>query len=110
MSDGMDLDSQDFRDRVALLFRYGQVGRCVSSVTHDVNNVLGAIQAYSELLDLDENLSDESRRMTMQIGEGVAKCSALLGLFLVKVLKYSSGLPAGSELLFSRLQLYYRLP
>lgn len=78
MSDGMDLDSQDFRDRVALLFRYGQVGRCVSSVTHDVNNVLGAIQAYSELLDLDENLSDESRRMTMQIGEGVAKCSALL--------------------------------
>ena len=79
MGDGIDLGSQDFRDRLALLFQYGQVGRCVSGVTHDVNNMLGAIQAYSELIELDENLSDEARRMTAQIGESVAKCSALLG-------------------------------
>ncbi len=69
----------DMDQRLNKLFRYSQVGRCVSSVTHDLNNYLGAIQAYSELIDLDEGLSDESRRMVSKLGEGVSSCSRLLG-------------------------------
>ena len=38
------------------LFRASQVGSCVSSVTHDVNNYLGAILAYADLLGMSGNV------------------------------------------------------
>lgn len=72
-------DSADEIQRLTRLFRYAQVGRCVSSVTHDVNNLLGAISAYAELVNLDENLGSESRRMLREIVSGVTRCSDLIG-------------------------------
>jgi len=72
------LGSPEVRDRLIRLFRYGQVGRCVSSVTHDINNLLGAIQAYAELVEMDEALSSESRRMLGQAGEAARNCGALI--------------------------------
>lgn len=68
----------NLRERLPLLFRSGQVGRCVSSVTHDVNNYLGAILAYAELVQQDPEIKDEPRRMLGNIVKSVHKCSDLL--------------------------------
>ena len=73
------LESPEVRDRLYRLFRYGQVGRCVSSVTHDVNNMLGAILAYAELLDMDEGLNEKSRQMLGKVADSTQKCSGLIG-------------------------------
>jgi len=59
-------------------YRYAQVGRCVSSVTHDVNNLLGAVLAYAELVQLDAQLGEESRRMLGEIMEAARRCSGLV--------------------------------
>lgn len=66
------------QDRVAGLFRYAEVGRCVSSVTHDINNILGAIMAYAELTRLDDGISEESRRMVNEIVNGVRRAGDLV--------------------------------
>lgn len=68
----------NLRARLPLFFRSGQVGRCVSSVTHDVNNYLGAILAYAELMQQDPELKDDPRRMLGNIVKSVQKCSDLL--------------------------------
>lgn len=73
-----DTGSNDFRERVTLSHRYGQVGRCVSSVTHDVNNFLGAIMAYAELIGLDETLSADAQGMVEEIVGAVRKSSSLI--------------------------------
>ena len=65
-------------DKIRRLFRHAQVGNCVSSVTHDVNNLLGAIMAYSELVGLDQGLSPDSARMLEEVSGAAAKCSALV--------------------------------
>jgi signal transduction histidine kinase len=67
-----------FRERLEPLIRYAQVGRTVSSVTHDLNNYLGAILAYSELLELAANIDANAKRMLGNIGESVRKCSSLI--------------------------------
>jgi len=77
----LDLDSEEGLTRVARSFRYRQVGRCVNGVVHDVNNYLGAILAYGELVSLDEGLPPESRRMVTEMVNAVNKCSALIGAF-----------------------------
>ncbi|HNV21439.1 MAG TPA: HAMP domain-containing sensor histidine kinase [Candidatus Hydrogenedentes bacterium] len=68
----------DMRERFARFYRYAQVGRCVSSVTHDVNNYLGAILAYAELLSLESGQTDESRRMLEEIMTAVRRSSRLV--------------------------------
>jgi two-component system NtrC family sensor kinase len=60
------------------MFRYAQVGTCVNGVTHDINNILGAILAYAELVSLDSGISDESHRMLNEVIKGVDKCGALV--------------------------------
>ncbi|MCH7892107.1 MAG: bacillithiol biosynthesis cysteine-adding enzyme BshC, partial [Gemmatimonadetes bacterium] len=65
-------------DSVIEEFKYGQVGRCVNSVTHDVNNYLGAILAYAELVSLDPGTSEDSKRMLSDIVEAVRKSSGLM--------------------------------
>ncbi len=77
----LDLQSEDVQARIAQVFRYGQVGCCVNSVTHDINNYLGAMLAYAELLGLDTTLNDSSRRMVGEVMGAVKKCSELLGIF-----------------------------
>ncbi|GMW00132.1 MAG: hypothetical protein AMXMBFR84_12700 [Candidatus Hydrogenedentota bacterium] len=66
------------RERLERLFRYAQIGQCVSSVTHDVNNFLGAIMAYAELIAMDETLPAESTRMVGEILAAVRKASGLV--------------------------------
>lgn len=65
-------------EQLRVIYRYAQVGKCVSSVTHDINNLLGAISAYAELISLDETASEESRRMLREIIAGVGRSSALV--------------------------------
>ncbi|MFP4502834.1 MAG: sensor histidine kinase [Candidatus Hydrogenedentota bacterium] len=73
--------SDEFEERLLQLFRYAQIGRCVNGVTHEINNFLGAVMAYGELVALDENISDESRRMLGQIIEGVRRSAHMLSVF-----------------------------
>jgi signal transduction histidine kinase len=68
----------DLNERLETLFRYGQVGICVNGVTHDINNLLGAIMAYAEIVQLDESLPDDSRRMLGEIVDAVTRCSELV--------------------------------
>jgi two-component system C4-dicarboxylate transport sensor histidine kinase DctB len=77
--ESLDLGSEEFERRLSLLFRQAMVGRCVNGVTHDVNNYLGAVLAYAELIGYEENLADESRRMLSEIVEGIKRSSDLLG-------------------------------
>jgi len=67
------------RERAVHLFRSAQIGQCVNSVTHDVNNCLGAIMAYAELVSMDQGLSADSTRMLREVIEAVRKSSALVG-------------------------------
>jgi len=72
------MDDQQLRERVTALVRYGNVGMCVNSVTHDVNNYLGAILAYSELVEQDEGLTAETKRMLGNIQESVKRSTEAL--------------------------------
>ena len=76
--DQIDLNTDAGREKLTLLFRYAQIGRCVNSVTHDVNNYLGAIMAYAELIGLDAQLPDDSQRMIGEIVSAVRKSSDLI--------------------------------
>ena len=79
MQDSSDaINAGDLLKKAEHLFRYAQVGRCVSSVTHDVNNLLGAILAYAELIGLEESLSEESARMLKEIMNAVRRSSTLI--------------------------------
>jgi len=74
----VDLSSPEATERILRLFRYAQLGRCVNSVTHDVNNYLGAILAYVELVGMESTLSAESQRMLREVAGAVNKSSALI--------------------------------
>ena len=75
---GADLAEPEMAERFAHIYRYAQVGRCVNGVTHDINNFLGAMLAYVELVSLEEGLSEESQRMLGEVMNGVGKCSDLI--------------------------------
>ncbi len=70
---------EETQEKLARLYRYSQVGHCVSSVTHDVNNFLGAILAYAELIGLEGVQTAESTRMLGEIMEAVRRSSRLIG-------------------------------
>jgi len=65
-------------DAVHAAFRYATVGRIADSVTHDLNNWLGAASAYAELVSIEENLSPESRRMTGEVIASLHRCARLM--------------------------------
>lgn len=67
------------RENFSRVLKYAQAGRFISSVTHDVNNFLGAIMAYAELIEMDSKLSDDSKRMLGEVREAVLKSTNLLG-------------------------------
>lgn len=66
-------------DRMYETLRYAQIGQSVNSVTHDVNNSLGAIMAYSELVSMEPNLSEDAQRMLGEVVQAVRKASQQLG-------------------------------
>lgn len=78
MSDKSDLEFHGEVGQFEGLFAATEIKACVNGVTHDVNNFLGAILAYSELIQLDSELNDDCERMLMQIIDGVTQCSGLL--------------------------------
>ena len=78
MSGPIDLNSDDARARLTRLFRHAQVGRSVSSVTHDLNNYLGAIMAYAELAGMDKGISADTARMLGEVVTAVKKSSGLV--------------------------------
>ncbi|MBN2307934.1 MAG: HAMP domain-containing histidine kinase [Candidatus Hydrogenedentes bacterium] len=78
MTSEHELGPSEIRSRVLNACKYAQVGQCVSSVTHDVNNMLGAIMAYAELIGLEEGLSAEAARMITEIVGAVRNASGLV--------------------------------
>lgn len=77
----LDPGSPEFMERLKRLYRYAQLGRCVNGVTHELNNHLGAVMAYAELVSLDKNLTPQSQRMLLEIVEGVRRATNLLNVF-----------------------------
>lgn len=73
------LQEDEVFSRLNEIFRYAHVGKSVNGVTHDINNFLGAVMAYTELIGLDEGLCENSRNMLEDVVEGVARCSQMLG-------------------------------
>lgn len=67
------------QDRVFHAFRYSYVGQCVNGVTHDVNNLLGAILANAELIELESELSPAASKMIGDIVDAVRESSNILG-------------------------------
>jgi len=79
VSDLVENAAMTSQEDLSRVLKYAQAGRFISSVTHDVNNFLGAIIAYAELVEMESELSDESKRMLGEVREAVQKSTALLG-------------------------------
>ncbi len=74
----MDIDSPERREALYRIFRDHQVGLCVNSTAHDINNLLGAILSYAELVELTDDLPCETVHMAGQIGVAARRCAALV--------------------------------
>ncbi len=74
----IDVLSDEGKGRLDGTFQYVEVGRCVNGVAHDVNNFLGAIMAYTELIGLTNNLPPESQEMLDEIVTAAKKSSHLV--------------------------------
>ena len=70
--------ASDVTARMGAVFQYAQIGRCFNGITHDINNILGAIMAYAELILNNGHVDPESHRMLGEIIGGAKKCGALL--------------------------------
>jgi signal transduction histidine kinase len=64
------------RQQLESLLHQAQTGRNINNVTHDVNNLLGAIMAYAELIEMDSD-DPEVNRMLREIVTAVEKGSAI---------------------------------
>lgn len=60
------------------LSRLAQTGRCVNSVNHDLNNQLGAVTAFAEILLLDDTLSEDARDLAASLLESALRCVRLV--------------------------------
>lgn len=61
--------------------RYLQAGRRVRSVVHDLNNHLGAIFSYSELLQTEVELNDEQKHYFHSILHAIQQSTELMNSF-----------------------------
>lgn len=68
----------EIKQKIEKLHRFLTAGLCISGVTHEVNNHLGAIMAYAEMLQLETSPGEESNRMLGKIIESVKLCSHLI--------------------------------
>lgn len=73
-----DLTDEEWVARLTHTYRYAQVGSCVNSVAHDLNNFLGAIMAYAELIEMDVDLPPEPKRMLDDLLDAVKRSSGLV--------------------------------
>jgi len=74
------------------VFRYAQVGHCVSGVVHDINNYLGAIQVNVDVIKMAGRFDDESQRMLDNIKRAIAQCNALFSSLSSITSKEHSGI------------------
>lgn len=74
----VNLNTPDGMSRLAAMYRYAQVGRCVNGVAHDINNLLGAVLAYTELVQMEPGLTENGQRMLENVLEAAEKCAALV--------------------------------
>jgi len=74
----VDLGTSDGMNWLAAMYRYAQVGRCVNGVAHDINNLLGAVLAYTELVQMEPGLTENGQRMLENVIEAAEKCAALV--------------------------------
>lgn len=98
MGDLVENSTSTNRENFSDLLKYAQAGRCVNSVTHDINNFLGAIMAYAELVEMDSELSDESKRMLGEVRSAVQKSTNLLGALSSITRKNGSSSTFGSAI------------
>lgn len=68
----------DVLARLVSTARYALVGRLANSVTHDINNVIGAGVAYAELVSHDKGISADSRRMLGEVINSLMRGSAMM--------------------------------
>lgn len=68
--------------QIESLIRDAQKGRNINNVTHDVNNLLGAIMAYAELIQMDTT-DPEMNRMIEEILGAVEKGAEILSALTV---------------------------
>lgn len=68
----------DLENRLEYLHRLATAGLCINSVIHDMNNYLGAIMSYAELLQMDMPPDNENYHMLGKIVECVQTCSELM--------------------------------
>jgi len=66
-------------ERLETLHSYARVGQCVNGVTHDVNNQLGAILAYAELISYSGPIDPDTKGMLDKVIACVERCTVLVG-------------------------------
>jgi light-regulated signal transduction histidine kinase (bacteriophytochrome) len=59
------------------------VGRCVNGIAHELNNSLGTILNYSELIELEEEVSAGSREKLREIMSATSQAAELLDALLI---------------------------
>ena len=74
----LEVKTEAMIDALMEAYRFGEVGRCVNSVTHDANNSLGVILAYSELVGMEQGIPDEAQRMLNEIAVATRRVSEQL--------------------------------
>jgi two-component system, NtrC family, sensor kinase len=79
----LKINAAELENRIAEISRFATVGRCVNGITHDINNLMGAVMAYAELVGLDESLPQDSQEMLEQVIEAAGKCSTLVNSLTV---------------------------
>ncbi len=71
-------DLEELKNHLEKIHRFATAGLCISSVTHEINNYLGAIMAYAEMLQLETSPGEEIHKMLKKIIESVNHCSQLI--------------------------------
>jgi signal transduction histidine kinase len=77
------LTPADVCDRCGDVFRYSEAGRCIRTIVHDINNYLGAVMAYADLVEMDEGLGSDHKRMLGEMQGAIAKSTELLNYIAV---------------------------
>lgn len=93
--------------RTEELARYLAVGRCVDGVTHDINNYLGVAMAYAELVELEDGLRDEAKRMLREIVNRLSQVAGMVSdLTTVARRRYSNpSMVVPADIVNSTMQL-----
>ncbi|PCJ62752.1 MAG: hypothetical protein COA73_05935 [Candidatus Hydrogenedentota bacterium] len=85
----MDKQHHITPEQYELLVTHAQIGRTINGLAHDVNNYLGVIMAYAELIDAESNLNPDCQRMIREMTDAVELSSRMLDTLTTISLKNS---------------------